>query len=384
MGTLNVNEYKEQMSRKMVAFFLLLISFAEILCLPSCNPDNKECSCADTSSQDCEDFSPSEGFHVDGGIEECMEICKALNPLGKCEWLLYHYSPLGEEKSLIPPYINCELFATDDGSLDQYVNTCDKQGQPTRRHDGSCTATATNPSTGECNESICPSGCAPCDETDDCHRKYHETECSMLSPAIRVEPNTPDFDFCIALCTSTQDATYATWSHLDHNCMCYASGERLCKRKAVRFGFSQDDIDQCLAEPGAPDGILVIGGVFSREVEFWSAVDPLGGSCKLDDYPFSEVQSDIQNIPTANFVSDQVVNCYEDVCDVFRNGEWSHLVATMVTRYQHSSAVYQDKVLLIGGMESNTTEWITLDGSSSLGPFEVAHGFGHCTIQVSP
>ena len=41
----------------------------------------------------------------------------------------------------------------------------------------------------------------------------------MLSPAIRVEPNTPDFDFCIALCTSTQDATYATWSHLDHNCM---------------------------------------------------------------------------------------------------------------------------------------------------------------------
>ena len=123
---------------------------------------------------------------------------------------------------------------------------------------GSCTATATNPSTGECNESICPSGqdefniqsfdprfnyynhasicfsgCAPCDETDDCHRdfdnipfdnkpwirKYHETECSMLSPAIRVEPNTPDFDFCIALCTSTQDATYATWSHLDHNCM---------------------------------------------------------------------------------------------------------------------------------------------------------------------
>ena len=62
---------------------------------------------------------------------------------------------------------------------------------------GSCTATATNPSTGECNESICPSGqdefniqsfdsrfnyynhasicfsgCAPCDETDDCHRHF--------------------------------------------------------------------------------------------------------------------------------------------------------------------------------------------------------------------
>ena len=25
-----------------------------------------------------------------------------------------------------------------------------------------------------------------------------------------------------------------------------------------------------------------------------------------------------------------------------------------------------------------------LDGTASLGPFEVANGFGHCTIQVSP
>ena len=120
-------------------------------------------------------------------------------------------------------------------------------------------------------------------------------------------------------------------------------------------------------------GILVIGGYYSQEVEFWSAVDPLGGSCKLDDYPFTGVMSDLFNIPTANCVSDQVVNCYRDFCDVFRNGEWSHLVATMVTRYQHSSAVYQDKVLLIGGMESNTTEWITLDRRVSLGPGHRIH-----------
>jgi len=26
---------------------------------------------------------------------------------------------------------------------------------------------------------------------------------------------------------------------------CYSSGERLCRRQAVQFGFSQDDIDQC-------------------------------------------------------------------------------------------------------------------------------------------
>ena len=59
---------------------------------------------------------------------------------------------------------------------------------------------------------------------------------------------------------------------------CYDSGERLCKRQAVRFGFSQDDIDQCrfhilyffkifvrsgLAEPGAPDGELIL---FSKSI----------------------------------------------------------------------------------------------------------------------
>ena len=39
-------------------------------------------------------------------------------------------------------------------------------------HPGSCTVNATNLSTGECKASICPSGCAPCDEFDECHRYF--------------------------------------------------------------------------------------------------------------------------------------------------------------------------------------------------------------------
>merc|ERR1711962_13995 len=273
----------ENMSWKEVVFIsLALLVDSGLSQLATCNPQNRECSCADTSSRDCEDFFPSERFHVDN-IEDCMELCQALNPLGQCEWLLFHYSPAKKELSFIPPYLNCELFAPDDASLEQYVNTCDKQGQPTRRHDGSCTVNATNPSTGECNTSICPSGCAPCDETDECHRKYHETECGMLSPAIRLEPNVPDFEFCLAMCAGTQDATYATWSHLDHTCTCYSSGERLCRRQAVQFGFSQDDIDQCIAEPGAAEGILVIGG--------WPS-------------------------PSLALVANKLVACYLESCDI--------------------------------------------------------------------
>ena len=37
-----------------------------------------------------------------------------------------------------------------------------------------------------------------------CHRKYYETECGMLSPVIRLEPNVPNMDFCLQICAGKQ------------------------------------------------------------------------------------------------------------------------------------------------------------------------------------
>merc|ERR1712223_1411210 len=375
MGTVACSMSSKQQVVLISLVFLIDVSLSE---LATCNPQNRECSCADTSSRDCEDFFPSERFHVDN-IEKCMELCQTLNPLGQCEWLLFHYSPAREDKSFIPPYLNCELFATDDASLDQYLNTSDKHGQPTRRHDGSCTVNATNPSTGECNASICPSGCAPCDESDDCHRQYHETECGMLSPAIRLEPNVPDFSFCLSICTGTQDATYATWSYLDHTCACYNSGERLCRRQAVQFGFSQDDIDQCIAEPGIEEGILVIGcgtrDSASQSVEFWSGEK----SCQLNNYP-----RQMMAYPTVNLVFDKLVACFEGKCQIYQDGTWQYLTNVLNRRTEHSSVAIKDAVLLIGGGYTYSTEWIPIDGSpGSLGPFETRHGSRHCTMKIN-
>jgi len=161
-----------RMSTKPQVSLILLLTVVVNVSLSepaACKPQNRECSCADTSLQDCGYFSPTQGFQVDQ-IEQCMDICQALNPIGQCEWLLY--SPAMEDKSFIPTYPNCQLFGPNLASMEQYVNTCDRHGQPIRRHDGSCTANATNPSTGECNASRCPSGCAPCDETDECHRYF--------------------------------------------------------------------------------------------------------------------------------------------------------------------------------------------------------------------
>ena len=57
----------------------------------------------------------------------------------------------------------------------------------------------------------------------------------------------------------------------------------------------------------------------------------------------------------------------------------------MHPRQGHSSAVLNDeKILLIGGQDSRSTEWIPVDGSPAQpGPFDVRHGARHCSVQIS-
>merc|ERR1719507_346047 len=131
-------------------------------------------------------------------------------------------------------------------------------------------------------------------------------------------------------------------------------------------------------------GLLLIGErsfSTSRSVEFWSPSDPEEGSCQLNDYP-----REMDLGPTANLVSGQLVACLLDSCEIYNGGgEWTHLVDTISTRAFHSSAVKDDRILIIGGTDpSRSTEWISVDGSPSQpGPFHVRHGDSHCTIQVS-
>ena len=90
--------------------------------------------------------------------------------------------------------------------------------------------------------------------------------------------------------------------------------------------------------------------------------------------------------PTANFVAGQLVACYLDSCERYNDidDSWTKIADTRSTRYRHSSAQHEDRILLIGGQYSNSTEWIPTDGGDSqIGPWVVRHGFSHCTIQVS-
>ena len=115
-------------------------------------------------------------------------------------------------------------------------------------------------------------------------------------------------------------------------------------------------------------------------MEFWSTLDPDEASCTMNDYPRMMSAG-----PTVNLVSDRLVGCYYDRCEVYRNGSWQHLQDTLHTRLYHSSATTDDAVLLIGGYYSEeTTEWIPIDGSPAHpGPFFIRHWYKHCTIQVN-
>ena len=103
----------------------------------------------------------------------------------------------------------------------------------------------------------------------------------------------------------------------------------------------------------------------------------------LEDYP-----RDMRSGPNANLVSGQLVACHFYSCDIYKGGEWKHLLNGDADRIYASNAVNDDRMLLIGGQlweDSNTTEWIPVDGSPAQpGPFNAANlGASHCTIQTA-
>merc|ERR1712156_674134 len=53
-------------------------------------------------------------------------------------------------------------------------------------------------------------------------------------------------------------------------------------------------------------------------------------------------------------------------------------------RRYHSVVELRENLLLIGGEDLNSTEFIPVDGSgASPGPFTVRHGSSHCTMKIS-
>ena len=87
---------------------------------------------------------------------------------------------------------------------------------------------------------------------------------------------------------------------------------------------------------------------------------------------------------TVSIVGNQLVACVEKSCDIYQEGAWKHLQDTIHERSYHSAVPLREKLLLIGGRDSDSTEFIPVDGSgASPGPFTVRHGYYHCTMKIS-
>ena len=88
--------------------------------------------------------------------------------------------------------------------------------------------------------------------------------------------------------------------------------------------------------------------------------------------------------PTVSLVATSLIACWKMSCDIYQEGAWEHLQDTIRERRSHTAVELREKLLLIGGEDSNSTEFIPVDGSGAYpGPFTVSHGVYHCTLKIS-
>merc|ERR1719397_821957 len=198
-----------------VAFMIVVgLGQAKGLLLPNCSPDHGDCSCNDKAFQGCQEPT-AENEEVVENLEECLAKCDEFSAAGVCEWLIYH--PTGD----------CLMFGTASESMEEYLDSCNRVGLPTRREDGSCLADLVG-----CNPIICPptsdhEGCQPCDLDSVCNMNFHQTECSMITSSEENSFAPKDFSGCQAFCTTmgvSSPITYLTWSKAEGDCSCFASG----------------------------------------------------------------------------------------------------------------------------------------------------------------
>ena len=128
-------------------------------------------------------------------------------------------------------------------------------------------------------------------------------------------------------------------------------------------------------------GFLIVGGTTA---EFWSA----SHSCSLP--PPTSLSSYLLEYLTVDTVEGYAVACMEGTCErLSAFGFWQLLAGTQEPRKDHTSAVFEGNIYLVGGESSpSTTEVIDIDTGESARGFDLTlpAGFpgrqGHCSIQI--
>merc|ERR1711962_500806 len=94
-----------------------------------CNPDNRDCSCADFSYKECQAPVSNDNIHV-LNLEECIFQCDLFHSFGACDW--FRYDQTGGEDE------NCHLHGPGNEPMLDYLSSCNKRGRPTRDINEKC------------------------------------------------------------------------------------------------------------------------------------------------------------------------------------------------------------------------------------------------------
>ena len=77
------------------------------------------------------------------------------------------------------------------------------------------------------------------------------------------------------------------------------------------------------------------------------------------------------------------ITCHRDTCESFQEGSWPTLVSTTESRGYHSSVVHGDRLVLLGGYDTQTTEVIPPTGEAAMpGLYDISNGYYHCSIDI--
>ena len=114
--------------------------------------------------------------------------------------------------------------------------------------------------------------------------------------------------------------------------------------------------------------------------EFWTTSFGQETRCLLPQMPRQMWQ------PTVEVIGSRALVCEKAGCLWLDKEGWQSGPDTVETRRYHTSALTDQGVLLVGGMQSpTTTELIPLDGEESRASFKLSEGRReHCSIQTGP
>ena len=120
-----------------------------------------------------------------------------------------------------------------------------------------------------------------------------------------------------------------------------------------------------------------IGQASPSSAEFWAS-SPQEIHCVLPELPRPMWQ------PSVEVIEGRALVCEKTGCLWLGTEGWQEGAATVHMRRYHTSALTEEGVLLVGGMDSpTTTELVPLNGGESRSSFTLPRGRrDHCSIQT--